>query len=240
MKGPKGAPSVLLQEPTPPSMTHSTDPSGHAPSVARACIGQSYRMAPAVPRVRTSIPHPSFRACPWCLSVGLLLPAQISDTWGASSSASTPPLLGHNVSVRNLSSSGVKSDPHSWWRWPDVTVSSAALALGGESSSHRITSPPCADGQLGDPAPAPSRGRCRSAKPAAVSKRQNLSQAMRLAIKGSGRRSSPAEAPQEQWQSFWELATEGWTKAHAAPKLQLLPQYKTGGVQIWFLSSKSS
>lgn len=112
--------------------------------------------------------------------------------------------------------------------------SPAAPALGGESSGHRNAllrqCPPVQMANLEiPPQRRRSRGRCRSAKSAAVGERQNLSQAMRLAIKGSGRGSGPAEAPQEQWQSFRGPATGGRTKAHAVPKLQLLPQHKTGG-----------
>lgn len=96
----------------------------------------------------------------------------------------------------------------------------------------RSASVSCADGQLGNPAPVPSHGRCRSAKSAAVSKRQNLSQAMRLAIKGSGRGSGPAEAPQEQWQSFGSRRRKAGQRRTLPPNSSCCLSTNKGGANL--------
>lgn len=91
----------------------STNPSGRAPSTAVTRVHQSYRWDPAVPGGLHSHPTPQLKALARVPSRGAAaLPRpQKRDAWGASSSAFTPPLLGHNLHVRNCPSFQVKSDP---------------------------------------------------------------------------------------------------------------------------------
>lgn len=107
----------------------------------------------------------------------------------------------------------------------------AAQASEGDSLGHHHDAPshrsPLRRWPTWKSRPAAAAWEMPVAKSAAISRRQNLSQAMRPAIKERGSGSGPAEAPQEQWQSFREPAAKRLTKALAAPRPQLLPRHKT-------------
>lgn len=184
------------------------------------------------------IPRLSWRAWPRRLPAGLLLsPGPRNVTRGEHPHLPSPLLCGVTTSTGETAPAFEwNRTPRSRRRWPDVAVFTGRGIVRPPKRPALLFPPPCRwpTWKSHPSAVGRSRGRCRSAKSAAVGERQNLSQAMRLAMKGSGRGSGPAEAPQEQWQSFREPATEGRTKARAVPKLQLLPQHKTGGSKFGF------
>lgn len=161
-------------------------------------------------------------------------PTKKHSTQWASSSVFTPSVPGHNLSVRNRCRFWVKSDR----ALPVKVIRCHGFTSSAGPRRAIITTLLCQSSPVQmanfEIPPQQSCGRCWSANSPAVSKRQNLLPAMWLVKKRSGTRSDPVEAPQEQWQSFREPLTECNTKAHTVPKLQLLPQHKTGECKFGF------
>nr|XP_047932583.1 uncharacterized protein LOC125184388 [Anser cygnoides] len=186
---------------------HGTIPSGHAGQRSQPCpaAGHGLCATPQTPKIWPSgsivaSPHSSSAGCEFLCEKAVVL------------SGETGPVAPNGGDQMSRSCQAAQAS--------EGTRRDTTMAP-------RATGPPLRRWPTWKSRPAAAAWEMPVAKSAAISRRQNLSQAVRPAIKGRGSGSGPTEAPQEQWQSFREPAAKRLTKALAAPRPQLLPRHKT-------------